>query len=122
MGQQFHFGAWKAIRSGRANMDVLVHLGTTTAFLWSTLVMFEPMLSFLPDIFGTTEHVYFDGAALIIAFVLLGNYLEGRAKLQATDAIFSLMDLQPKPPTFSMTMRARQQRLLKRLNPVRRFW
>ena len=96
MGQQFHFGAWKAIRSGRANMDVLVHLGTTTAFLWSTLVMFEPMLSFLPDIFGTTEHVYFDGAALIIAFVLLGNYLEGRAKLQATDAIFSLMDLQPK--------------------------
>jgi len=96
MGQQFHFGAWKAIRSGRANMDVLVHLGTTTAFLWSTLVMFEPMLSFLPDIFGTTEHVYFDGAALIIAFVLLGNYLEGRAKLQATDAILSLMDLQPK--------------------------
>ena len=96
MGRQFHFGAWKAIRSGRANMDVLVHLGTTTAFLWSTLVMFEPMLSFLPDIFGTTEHVYFDGAALIIAFVLLGNYLEGRAKLQATDAIFSLMDLQPK--------------------------
>ncbi|MGB2446739.1 MAG: heavy metal translocating P-type ATPase [Candidatus Poseidoniaceae archaeon] len=96
MGQQFHFGAWKAIRNGRANMDVLVHLGTTTAFLWSTLVMFEPMLSFLPDIFGTTQHVYFDGAALIIAFVLLGNYLEGRAKLQATDAIFSLMDLQPK--------------------------
>ena len=96
MGQQFHFGAWKAIRNGRANMDVLVHLGTTTAFLWSTLVMFEPMLSFLPQIFGTTEHVYFDGAALIIAFVLLGNYLEGRAKLQATDAIFSLMDLQPK--------------------------
>ncbi len=96
MGQKFHFGAWKAIRNGRANMDVLVHLGTTTAFFWSTLVMFEPMLSFLPEIFGTTEHVYFDGAALIIAFVLLGNYLEGRAKLQATDAIFSLMDLQPK--------------------------
>jgi len=96
MGQQFHIGAWKAIRNGRANMDVLVHLGTTTAFLWSTLVMFEPMLSFLPDIFAKTEHVYFDGAALIIAFVLLGNYLEGRAKLQAADAIFSLMDLQPK--------------------------
>ena len=96
LGQQFHVGAWKAIRSRRANMDVLVHLGTTTAFLWSTLVMFEPILSFLPEIFADTTHVYFDGAALIIAFILLGNYLEGKAKLQATDAIFSLMDLQPK--------------------------
>ena len=44
LGQQFHIGAWKAIRRGRANMDVLVHLGTTTAFVWSTLVMFEPVL------------------------------------------------------------------------------
>ena len=96
MGQQFHIGAWKAIGKGRANMDVLVHLGTTTAFLWSSLVLFAPKMSFLPEIFSSTQHVYFDGAALIIAFVLLGNFLEGRAKLQATDAIFSLMDLQPK--------------------------
>jgi len=96
MGQQFHIGAWKAIVKGRANMDVLVHLGTTTAFLWSSLALFAPKLSFLPDIFSSTQHVYFDGAALIISFVLLGNFLEGRAKLQATDAIFSLMDLQPK--------------------------
>ena len=96
LGQQFHVGAWKALRGGRANMDVLIHLGTTTAFAWSTLVVFEPMLPFLPSIFATTRHVYFDGSALIIAFVLLGNYLEGKAKLQATDAVFSLMDLQPK--------------------------
>lgn len=96
IGQQFHTRAWKSIGKGRANMDVLVHLGTTTAFLWSSLVLFAPKLSFLPDIFSTTQHVYFDGAALIIAFVLLGNFLEGRAKLQATNAIFSLMDLQPK--------------------------
>ena len=96
LGQQFHIGAWKAIRRGRANMDVLVHLGTTTAFVWSTLVMFEPVLPFLPELFANTSHVYFDGAALIIAFILLGNYLEGRAKLQATNAVFSLMNLQPK--------------------------
>ena len=96
LGQQFHIGAWKAIRSGRTNMDVLVHLGTTTAFAWSTLVMFEPVLPFLPELFANTTHVYFDGAALIIAFILLGNYLEGRAKLQATNAVFSLMNLQPK--------------------------
>ncbi|MEC7483391.1 MAG: cation transporter, partial [Candidatus Thermoplasmatota archaeon] len=68
MGQQFHIGAWKAIGKGRANMDVLVHLGTTTAFLWSSLVLFAPKMSFLPEIFSTTQHVYFDGAALIIAF------------------------------------------------------
>ena len=96
LGQEFHIGAWKALRNGRANMDVLIHLGTTTAFFWSTLVMFESKLPFLPGIFEQTSHVYFDGAALIIAFVLLGNYLEGRAKLQATDAVFSLIDLQPK--------------------------
>ena len=96
LGQQFHVGAWKALRNGRANMDVLVHLGTSTAFFWSTLVLFEPVLPFLPQIFASTNHVYFDGSALIIAFVLLGNFLEGRAKLQATNAIFSLMDLQPK--------------------------
>ena len=95
-GKQFHKGAWKAILSGRANMDVLVHLGTTTAMAWSVLVTFEPFLTFLPEIFATTEHVYFDGAALIIAFILVGNFLESRAKLQATDSVYSLMNLQPK--------------------------
>lgn len=95
-GKQFHKGAWKAILSGRANMDVLVHLGTTTAMTWSVLVTFEPFLTFLPEIFATTEHVYFDGAALIIAFILVGNFLESRAKLQATDSVYSLMNLQPK--------------------------
>ena len=95
-GRQFHKGAWKAILSGRANMDVLVHLGTTTAMIWSVLVTFNPFLSFLPSIFSTTEHVFFDGAALIIAFILVGNFLESRAKLQATDSVYSLMNLQPK--------------------------
>jgi heavy metal translocating P-type ATPase len=95
-GRDFHTGAWKAILSGRANMDVLVHLGTTTAMIWSSLVVFEPFLNFLPSIFSSTKHVYFDGAAFIISFILLGNWLESRAKLRATDAVFSLIDLQPK--------------------------
>ena len=77
-------------------MDVLVHIGTTTAMIWSSLVVFAPFLEFLPSIFSSTQHVYFDGAAFIISFILLGNWLEAKAKLRATDAVFSLMDLKPK--------------------------
>ena len=95
-GIEFHKGAWKAILSGRANMDVLVHIGTTTAMIWSSLVVFAPYFDFLPSIFSSTTHVFFDGAAFIISFILLGNWLEARAKLRATDAVFSLMDLKAK--------------------------
>ena len=95
-GIEFHKGAWQAILSGRANMDVLVHIGTTTAMIWSSLVVFAPYLDFLPSIFSSTTHVFFDGAAFIISFILLGNWLEARAKLRATDAVFSLMDLKSK--------------------------
>tara|TARA_Y100000994_G_scaffold61631_1_gene49756 strand:+ start:1883 stop:4129 length:2247 start_codon:yes stop_codon:yes gene_type:complete len=95
-GMEFHKGAWQAILSGRANMDVLVHIGTTTAMSWSSLVVFAPYLDFLPSIFSSTTHVFFDGAAFIISFILLGNWLEARAKLRATDAVFSLMDLKAK--------------------------
>ena len=77
-------------------MDVLVHLGTTVAMLWSSLVTLAPLLPFLPSFVGEAGHVFFDGAAFIIAFVLLGNYLEANAKLKATDAVHSLMRLQPK--------------------------
>ena len=47
-GWEFHVRAWKSLRSGTANMDVLVHLGTTVAFIWSFLITFEPSLPFLP--------------------------------------------------------------------------
>ncbi len=95
-GADFHRNAWASLRRGAANMDVLVHLGTTVAMLWSSLVTLAPVLTFLPEFVGMADHVFFDGAAFIIAFVLLGNYLEARAKLKATDAVHSLMRLQPK--------------------------
>ncbi|MCP2503850.1 MAG: heavy metal translocating P-type ATPase [Candidatus Poseidoniaceae archaeon] len=95
-GWEFHLKAWKSLRSGTANMDVLVHLGTTVAFLWSFLITFEPSLPFLPSVFTTATHVFFDGVVFIIGFVLLGNWMEAAAKLKATDAIHSLMELQPK--------------------------
>ena len=84
------------MRRGSANMDVLVHLGTTVAMVWSTLVTLAPVLPSLPAFVGEAKHVFFDGAAFIIAFVLLGNHLEAKAKLKATDAVHSLMRLQPK--------------------------
>ena len=95
-GREFHVRAWKSLRSGTANMDVLVHLGTTVAFIWSFLITFEPSLPFLPSVFSTATHVFFDGVVFIIGFVLLGNWMEAAAKLKATDAIHSLMEMQPK--------------------------
>jgi heavy metal translocating P-type ATPase len=94
-GAEFHRNAWASLRRGTANMDVLVHLGTTVAMLWSTVVTFAPLFSFSPDFILQSTHVFFDGAAFIITFVLLGNYLEAKAKLKATDAVHHLMEMQP---------------------------
>ncbi|MBT5594292.1 MAG: copper-translocating P-type ATPase [Euryarchaeota archaeon] len=95
-GWDFHVKAWKSLRGGSANMDVLVHLGTTVAFVWSFLITFEAKIPLLPSVFETANHVFFDGVVFIIGFVLLGNWMEAAAKLKATDAIFSLMEMQPK--------------------------
>ena len=95
-GMAFHINAWKSIKRGTANMDVLIHLSTTVAFTWSLLATFGGKFSSMPDIFTNAEHVFYDGVVFIIGFVLLGNYLEASAKLKATDAIHSLMNLQPK--------------------------
>ena len=95
-GMAFHTNAWKAIRRGGANMDVLIHLGTTVAFFWSVGVTLAGKFTGMPTVFADAEHVFFDGVVFIIGFVLLGNYLEAGARLKATDAINSLMSLQPK--------------------------
>jgi Cu+-exporting ATPase len=92
-GWQFHSNAWKALRSGSANMDVLIHLGTSVAFIWSSIVTLSPLVSNMPPVFSNSRHVFVDGVVLIIGF---GNWMEAGAKLKATDAIHGLMDLQPK--------------------------
>ena len=94
-GAEFHRNAWASLRRGTANMDVLVHLGTTVAMLWSTAVTFSPLVSWSPNFILQSTHVFFDGAAFIVTFVLLGNYLEAKAKLKATDAVHHLMEMQP---------------------------
>lgn len=94
-GFSFHTSAWKSIRRGSANMDVLIHLGTSVAFIWSCGVVLAGKYDSLPSVLVNAEHVFFDGVVFIIGFVLLGNYLESSARLKATDAIHSLMQLQP---------------------------
>lgn len=95
-GWGIHKGAFASLKSGRANMDVLITLGTSVAFFWSVLVVLSPTFPDPPNLLVGAEHVFFDGVVVIIAFVLLGNWMEASAKMKATDAVHSLMALQPK--------------------------
>jgi heavy metal translocating P-type ATPase len=94
-GWSFHISAWKSLRRRSTNMDVLIHLGATVAFLWSVLVTISTGIDGFPSVIEDADHVFFDGVAFIIGFVLIGNYLELSAKIKATDAIDSLMKLRP---------------------------
>ncbi|MCB1889049.1 MAG: cadmium-translocating P-type ATPase [Rhodocyclaceae bacterium] len=86
IGARFYRGAWASLRGGSANMDVLVALGTSIAWLFSTVVT----LAGLHD-----QHVYFEASASIITLVLLGKLLEARAKARTGAAIEALLKLQP---------------------------
>jgi Cu+-exporting ATPase len=86
-GARFYAGAWKALRGGAANMDVLVALGTSAAFAFSVAVWLVPL---------PAQHVYFEASAVVITLVLLGKLLEGRAKAKTASAIRDLLALQPQ--------------------------
>lgn len=88
-GHRYYRGAADALKSKNANMDTLIAIGTSAAWLYSTTVTFFP--SFFP-----ASEVYFETAALIIALVLTGRLFEDIAKGKASDAIRKLMDLQPE--------------------------
>ncbi|MFN5513664.1 MAG: heavy metal translocating P-type ATPase [Cyanobacteriota bacterium] len=91
-GAQFYRGAWKAARVGSATMDTLVALGTTAAYGYSLFVTFFPQVLTRQ---GLTAVVYFEASALIIALILLGRWLEKRARRAASQAIRELLGLQP---------------------------
>ena len=86
VGAQFYVSAYKAIRNGSANMDVLIALGSSVAYFYSLLVF----LGFFPG------HVYLETAAVIITLIRLGKYLEASAKGKTGDAIKKLLNLQPE--------------------------
>ena len=95
-GLGFYRSGFGAVRHGRANMHTLIALGTTTAYLFSGLLVLLRMIgSDALTVPGSERAVYFDTAAIIIALVLLGRYMEGRSRRQTSAAIRGLMNLRP---------------------------
>lgn len=95
-GKDFFINAWKQTKHGSANMDTLVALGSGIAYIFSVFNTLFP--SFWMDR-GLHGHVYFEAAAVIISFILLGKLLEEKAKGNTSSAIKKLMGLQPKTVT-----------------------
>ncbi len=87
-GWRYYRGAWGAAKARTMNMDTLIVIGTTTAWVYGTLVVFFPGV--VPS-----EEVYFDTAAMIIALILVGKLLEEIARGRASEAVRRLLDLQP---------------------------
>lgn len=92
-GRSFYVTGWRQARHGKANMDTLVALSTSIAFLFSLFNTLFPQVWYDQ---GLEPHVYYEAAAMIVAFVLLGKTLEERAKGSTSSAIRKLMGLQPK--------------------------
>ncbi|HBG91930.1 MAG TPA: heavy metal translocating P-type ATPase [Nitrospiraceae bacterium] len=90
-GKGFFIGAYHAIKDRVANMDLLIALGTSTAYLYSAFVVFFPGVLPVEE-----KNVYFDVSAIIIAFVLLGKYMEEIIKKKSSAAIRKLLDLKPQ--------------------------
>ena len=88
-GARFYIAAWKAVRAGAGNMDLLVAIGTSAGY---GLSMYE----WLTAPAGSMPHLYFEASAVVIALVLLGKYLESRAKRQTASAIRAQEALRPE--------------------------
>jgi P-type Cu+ transporter len=89
LGARFYVAAWKAVKAGAGNMDLLVALGTSAGY---GLSLYEWAIA-AP---GSMPHLYFEASAVVIALVLLGKYLESRAKRQTASAIRALEALRPE--------------------------
>jgi Cu+-exporting ATPase len=90
LGARFYRAGWKALRAGTGNMDLLVALGTTAGYGLSVYEMIAAPAQ------GREPHLYFEASAVVITLVLLGKWLESRAKRRTADAVRALMDLRPE--------------------------
>jgi P-type Cu+ transporter len=93
VGWQFYVGFWKATKHKTSDMNTLIAVGTSAAYLYSLIVTFVPYLIMVK---GLMIDVYFDTSAAIIVLILLGRFLEARAKGKTSEAIKKLIGLQPK--------------------------
>ncbi|XP_057797951.1 probable copper-transporting ATPase HMA5 [Salvia miltiorrhiza] len=98
IGRRFYVGAYRAIKRGAANMDVLVMLGTNAAYLYS---VYSALRSASSRGFESTD--FFETSAMLISFILLGKYLEALAKGRTSEAIGKLMNLSPETATLLTT-------------------
>ncbi len=96
VGGQFYRNAWARAQHGSSDMNTLIAVGTSAAYLYSTVAVFAP--GFFVAV-GQQPQMYFDTAAVIITLILLGRLLEARAKRRTTEAIRRLAQLQPKTAT-----------------------
>lgn len=96
LGRQYIVGAYKSLRNGTANMDVLVAMGSLAAYLYGLIVLAGMVFGF-SDVVGKSD--YFESAAVILTLITLGKLLEARAKGRTSDAIKKLMGLTPKTAT-----------------------
>ena len=99
VGWDYYVGAYKSLRNGSANMDVLVAMGSTVAYLYSVAVLIAKTIgAFNPSFNGNIigDHVYFETSAMIITLIVLGKLLEARAKGRTSEAIKKLMGLRAK--------------------------
>ncbi len=96
LGRQYTVGAYKSLRNGTANMDVLVAMGSWAAYIYSAIVMLGVLFGF-SGLVGTAD--YFESAAVILTLITLGKLLEARAKGRTSDAIKKLMGLTPDTAT-----------------------
>jgi len=92
-GWSFYKGSYNAIKNRMINMDFLIALGTTVAYIYSVIVIFAPDI--LP-VKVAERDVYFEVSAVIIAFVLLGKYMEDIIKKKSSAAVRKLLDLKPQ--------------------------
>lgn len=98
LGRGFYVNAWRQLRHGSVTMDTLVALSTGVAWFFSLFNLLFPQFWLAR---GIEPHVYFEASAVIVAFILLGRYLEERAKGNASSAIRQLMGLRPRTVTLS---------------------
>ncbi len=92
-GLRFYRGAWGALKHRTADMNTLIAVGTSAAYFYSVVAVLLPGLFAAPEL---EANLYFDTAAMIIALILLGRFLEARARGQTSEAIKKLINLRPK--------------------------